>query len=444
VIVPGGIYTDLMKNNILDDIFYGFNDIRTRWVSKMDWNYSRTFEVDFDLGLYENVNLVFDGVDTFSNIIINNVEIGKTENMFVRYIFDIKKYIQLGSNNITVQLKSPVNVAKNLYEDQLKSYVVPPKCIPSTYNGECHVNHIRKMQASFAWDWGPAFPSVGIWKKVYLEAYNSSILRDVTVATNFNTSTNSWDVQFTVYFQGNSMDSYIQGNLFIQILTDTVKVIEKYKINIKKSKDGEFVAIQNMSIPKSHVHLWWPNGYGEARLYTVKISYITISHEETIKRFRIGFRTAELVQDPIKSGRTFYFRINGIPIFSKGSNIIPISILPELGQNETTMRYLLQSAKDVHMNMLRVWGGGIYESDRFYELADEMGIMIWQDFMFACSMYPTTDKFLRTVVDEVKHQIRRLQHHPSIVLWAGNNENEVALIHNWYVNFNYTIKITSP
>lgn len=147
----------------------------------------------------------------------------------------------------------------------------------------------------------------------------------------------------------------------------------------------------------------------------------------------------ELVQEPLTNGSSFYFKVNDIPIFAKGSNWIPSSVFPELSADEKTLRHLLKSAKEAHMNMLRVWGGGYYESDLFYQIADEYGIMIWQDFMFACGMYPTTDSFLESVREEVRQNVRRLQRHPSVVLWSGNNENEAALYGNWYGTGNKTV-----
>ena len=177
--------------------------------------------------------------------------------------------------------------------------------------------------------------------------------------------------------------------------------------------------------------MWWPNGYGIQKLYLLN-TRIEIEDHIVEKKVNIGFRTIELIQEPLQKGLSFYFKVNEIPVFAKGSNWIPSSVFPENLANEQVIRHLLQSAKDTHMNMLRVWGGGVYESDLFYNIADEYGIMIWQDFMFACSMYPTTNLFLDSVKEEVNQNMKRLKHHPSIVLWAGNNENEAALYGNWY------------
>lgn len=196
-----------------------------------------------------------------------------------------------------------------------------------------------------------------------------------------------------------------------------------------------------MLVEKSNVVLWWPNGYGKQKLYQLRIRFNTTNRDTkpryklAIKAIRIAFRTIELVQENVSNdtGLSFYFKINGINIFMKGSNWIPSSILPESSMNVSRIRHLLKSAKFSHMNMLRVWGGGIYEHDEFYDLADNYGILIWQDMMFACAMYPVHTKFLDSVKIEIEQNVRRLQKHPSIAVWAGNNENEAALVQNWYV-----------
>ncbi|KAK5647300.1 hypothetical protein RI129_002192 [Pyrocoelia pectoralis] len=438
--VPGGIYTDLMHNNVIGDIFYEYEDINTRWVSKVNWNYSKIFFVDEGVLLHTNIHLVFDGLDTFSNVFVNNIKIGTTENMFVRYVFDVAPYLSLGSNTVEVRFISPVIKSRELFKKQSEEYVVPPLCVPAEYNGECHVNHIRKMQASFGWDWGPAFPSMGIWKNVYLQAYNSTILVDVTTFITLNDTENVWNLQLNTYFE-ESKNNVILGELKVTLITELAEISELYNISVSKNENGELLWTRNITVRKTYVNLWWPNGYGNPSLSTLIVTFTSTEHQERSERvLKIGFRTVELVQNEIENGRTFYFKINNVPIYVKGSNIIPISILPELGQNETRIQFLLQSARDANMNMLRVWGGGVYESDVFYKLADELGLLIWQDFMFACSMYPVDEHFLKSVTDEVTYQVRRLQYHPSIVVWAASNENEAALRQNWYgTNTNFSI-----
>lgn len=210
---------------------------------------------------------------------------------------------------------------------------------------------------------------------------------------------------------------------------------------ITTNENGEAKIELAMNVSKSSVNLWWPNGFGAQQLYDFKLRWEDVRLNSvdffsrpfliTNKAIQIGFRTIELVQDQMDNGLSFYFRVNKIPIFMKGSNWIPAHILPEKSVNQAKVTELLEAARDAKMNMLRVWGGGVYESELFYELADRFGILIWQDMMFACAMYPTGD-FLKSVRVEINQQIRRIQHHASIALFAGNNENEAALRQNWY------------
>lgn len=429
--VPGGIYTDLMNANIIEDVFFRYNDNSSRWVGYNNWTYSKIFTVDADLLNYIQVNLVFEGIDTIAQIILNDVFIANTSNMFLRYIIDVKDSLKVGTNNLTVFFESPVEVGKKLNDEQLKDYKIPLECPNEAYRGECHINMLRKMQASFSWDWGPAFPSVGLWKPVYLESYNESLIRYV-VTDVIDKDDDTWSLNVDTYFANNTKQA-VKGQLNVAIDTDTSKVTEIYVVDVKIDSNNEIVHSAFIDIPKNQVKQWWPNGYGSQSLYQLQVDFLAeadgTAHSKSQK---IGFRSVELVQDDLEKGATFYFKINGVPIFAKGSNEIPINVLPEVGQDKDTIRYLLQSAKDVHMNMLRVWGGGVYESDNFYEVADELGIMIWQDFMFACSLYPVKQDYLNSVTAEVNHNVKRIYSHPSIVIYAGNNENEGVLADNWY------------
>ncbi|XP_015586922.1 beta-mannosidase isoform X2 [Cephus cinctus] len=428
--VPGGIYTDLYNANLIAANLVGDNDIKHRWLSNETFSYIRHFQVNSTSWKPTGrAILIFHGLDTFTTIFLNGQQIGKTSNMYLKYSFDVKHQLLDGTNELKIIFASAVKAAEELYNKQAMNYIVPPTCVPNTYHGECHVNHIRKMQASFGWDWGPAFPSMGIWKDVELITVENVLMSDVTV--DIGKSDAVWEVEVTIFFQllSSDLNKWIKCDLRAELKISELAIISNSKVTVLDTNATNCSIV--LRVPKEAVHLWWPNGYGEQRLYNLKVQSL-IGQESTEKNIRIGFRTVELVQEPLEKGLSFYFRLNEVPIFAKGSNWIPASIFPEETANEETVRDLLFSAREAHMNMLRVWGGGVYESDFFYNLADEYGIMIWQDFMFACSMYPAGESFLESVKAEVEQNVKRLKNHPSIVLWAGNNENEAALYGNWY------------
>jgi beta-mannosidase len=439
-VVPGGIYTDLRAAGVLnEDIYYRFNDLEYRWVSKDNWTYSLDFEVENEFTEKQEIFLVFHGVDTVASIYLNDEHIGDTDNMFVRYSFPVKSVISNGSNRLEVRFESSITAAEQRYQEQAKNYPVLPTCVPDEYNGECHVNHLRKMQASFSWDWGPAFPSAGLWKSVVLEAFDVAVLREVT--TSAKLTNDSWVLKIRIFLETGEQIIQVSGTFEARLELDVDPVIEE--ATLSQDEPGQFSKTLYMEIPEDKVELWWPNELGSQKLYNLSIVVKGNNGSEIgHTTLRIGFRTIELVQDPVELGEglTFYIKVNGVPLFSKGSNWIPSHILPEKSADPGVIYDFLSSAKVAHMNMLRVWGGGLYESDLFYELADEFGILIWQDFMFACSLYPTNPEFLQSVKKEVTQQVRRLHHHPSVAIWAGNNENEAALRDNWYgSNSNFQI-----
>lgn len=386
-------------------------------------------------------------MDTVSSIFINEQLVGITDNMFVQYEFSVKQYLNRGENKITINIQSPVKYAERKHEDHLssKGYVVPPICPTIVQNGECHPNFIRKMQASFSWDWGPAFPSLGIWKSVQLEVIETASVRDILVHISLDRGSNVWWIDST---------AILDARPGVELPASATFKLDGFPLSsmnktLRRSPDGYWKLRSKfpVKIPVP-IQLWWPNGayitdqmglldLGR-KLYDLRVdlnfspsstspSTVTVS-----KVIKIGFRTIELIQDPVEpEGSTFYFKVNGVTMFMKGSNWIPAHVLPEQVTKEQIVS-LLTSARDANMNMIRVWGGGIYESDLFYQTADALGILIWHDFMFACALYPTTDEFMKSVTLEVTQQVRRLQHHPSIALWAGNNENEAALAQNWW------------
>ncbi|EDV92669.1 beta-mannosidase [Drosophila grimshawi] len=437
--LPSGIYSAFYPNQLLD----AYNDVRLRWLAYDNWTYTNNFK--FDVDHYKRVrsfNLTFHGIDTIAEIRLNRQLLGRTDNMFVRYSYDVSKLLQ-NDNVLEVEITSPVLVARAKANAlDLAELYVPPACPPESYHGECHMNMLRKMQASFSWDWGPAAPSMGIWKSVQLEMYEVALLRDVDVDISSNDT--HWNMHISCYMDTMSRENFYAELVFyaVELLKETV-VIDTYT-----SKPISYltpVIVFDQAVPIDEVKTWWPNGFGDQKLYPLHFTlnaWLGASGPElraktkSQKSVRVGFRTLELVERPAPDGQgnTFLFRVNGLEMFMKGSNYIPSHILPEQ-QTFEGIAYILESAREAHMNMIRVWGGGIYESDYFYDLADTLGIFIWQDMMFACAMYPTTPDFLASVSEEVRQNAKRLSHHASVAIFAGNNENEAALVQNWYHTF---------
>ncbi|XP_050194015.1 beta-mannosidase [Myiozetetes cayanensis] len=424
--VPGCVHTALLRRGLIQDPYYRFNDVMYRWISLDNWTYSRTFKTPFDVRKWQKVNLVFEGVDTVAQILLNNVTVGRTDNMFNRYSFDITSVIK-EVNFVEVRFLSAVSYAAEQSRCH-KAYSIPPACPPPEQKGECHVNFIRKEQCSFSWDWGPSFPTQGIWKDVRIEAYNHYHLIYFSVTPFFVKSAQQWCLEIESIFDVVSSKP-IAGRVTVNI--PKLQTQQTFSVKLQPG-EGSIVLLVNIN-KTSAVEAWWPNGHGKQTGYNMKTTFIMEAGYQIEKFSKAYFRTVELVQEPIPGspGLSFYFRINGRPIFLKGSNWIPADSFQDRVTYDT-LRLLLKSAADANMNALRVWGGGVYEQDEFYDICDEIGIMIWQDFMFACALYPTDQDYLASVRAEVLHQVRRLKSHPSIILWSGNNENEAAISSNWF------------
>ncbi|KAL3968559.1 perforin 1 [Sarotherodon galilaeus] len=423
--VPGCVHSALQQQGYITDLYFRFNDVSYRWIALDNWTYTTTFTLSAELSVKQKVLLVFDGVDTVGSISLNGIALGKTYNMFCRYDFSVKDLLKDGENVLQVGLLSPILYASEQRKAHT-SYVVPPECPPGVQKGECHVNFIRKEQSSFSWDWGPSFPTMGLWKGVRLEAFDILQLVQVSSVPLYNDAFSQWRVQVELLIDAVQT---ARGQLTLSIPELDSEQTFQTHFNPGKTKSNFTILINTAH----QVKLWWPNGHGEQPFYRLTIrgfqdQFLIFSTES-----KVYFRTVELIQEPVvgSPGLSFYFRINGKPIFLKGSNWIPVHSF----QDQVTpdvLKNLLQSAVDANMNALRVWGGGVYEQDLFYEICDELGIMVWQDFMFACAMYPTETDFIQTVREEVVQQVQRLKSHPSIIIWSGNNENEAALATDWF------------
>lgn len=423
--VPGCVHSALLQQGFLQNPYFRFNDLSYRWVALDNWTYTTTFSVSSQLRARQKVNLVFDGVDTVASIWLNGVVVGKTDNMFRRFDFPVRELLRDGENELNVSFLSPVLYASDRSRAH-SAYRVPPACPPAVQKGECHVNFIRKAQNSFSWDWGPSFPTVGLWKEVRLEAFDVLQLIHVSSVPLYNSSLSQWSVQVELLVEAVQATN---GRVTLSIPELDSEQTFQARFLPGTTKNSFTLHINT----SSQVKLWWPSGHGDQPFYQLTVGGLLEGPLTLSADSKVYFRTVELVQEPIigSPGLSFYFRINGKPVFLKGSNWIPAHSF----QDQVTpavLRNLLQSAVDANMNALRVWGGGVYEQDLFYSMCDELGVMIWQDFMFACAMYPTEEDFIQTVREEVTQQVRRLKSHPSIVIWSGNNENEAALATDWF------------
>ncbi|XP_008579060.1 PREDICTED: beta-mannosidase [Galeopterus variegatus] len=429
--VPGCVHSALFQQGLIQEPYYRFNDLNYRWISLDNWTYSKEFKIPFDISKWQKLNLIFEGIDTVTKILFNKVTIGKTDNMFNRYSFDITKVVR-DVNSIELRFQSAVLYAAQKSRAHAR-HQVPPSCPPPVQKGECHVNFVRKEQCSFSWDWGPSFPTQGIWRDVRIEAYNICHLNYFTFYPIYDNTAQEWNLEIE-----SSFDVVSSKPVGGQVIVAIPKLQTQQTYNIKL-QPGEGIVELFVKINKNvTVETWWPHGHGNQTGYNMTILFELDGGLNIEKSAKVYFRTVELIEEPIKGspGLSFYFKINGFPIFMKGSNWIPADSFQDRVTSDL-LRLLLQSAVDANMNTLRVWGGGIYEQDEFYELCDELGIMVWQDFMFACAFYPTDQGFMDSVRAEVAYQIRRLKFHPSIIIWSGNNENEAALMMNWY-NINVT------
>ncbi|XP_012940722.1 beta-mannosidase [Aplysia californica] len=436
--VPGCMYSALLRKKLIQDPLYRDNDVHYVWMGNADWTYSRNFTVSKAVAGSSKVLLVCEGLDTVTSVVVNGKSVGSADNMFVRYTYDVTGIVTEGENRIVVGFHSAVREAAT--RAQRSSYVIPPNCPPQVQNGQCHVNQMRKEQCSFSWDWGPSFPTQGIWKPIYLDAFSTAIIRQVSAIP--KKVSGQWQVDVDVICDV-SGGTTVKGQVRVELPGLNLTLTQQVTVSAAQSRVKVVLKVPLVGDPHARdVLLWWPNGYGHQNLYLTNVTF-TSGSDVSSREVKVGFRTVELIQDPVSSdtskGLSFYFRINGLPVFLKGSNWIPADSFQDRITRDK-LSFLLRSTAAVGINSMRVWGGGVYESEDFYELCDELGIMVWQDLMFSVALYPTYDAFLKSVATEIRQQIQRLKHHPSIILWAGNNENEKGLRQNWFkTQENYTL-----
>ena len=410
--VPGTIHTDLINSELIDDPFYRLNERGVQWVDKEDWIYRTTFDVDKQLLDKSNIMICFDGLDTYADVILNGVKILSTDNMFRRWSVDVKKLLGEKENELEVYFHSPVKVDLPKWEKAPFHY---PASNDQSENGGLLDRQIsvyaRKAGYHYGWDWGPRLVTSGIWRPVFLEAWD-----DVRI-------TNVYYAQKSVTAREARIDAIVEICADKEMDAETL-ILNRTDNRTEIKKTIRLVKGTNkISLPFSIIKpkLWWTNGLGEAFLYDFAMNVKIKNREVDAYEQKVGLRSLKLATEKDKYGENFYFELNGQPLFAKGSNYIPCdNFLPRV--TDSLYERTIQDAVRANMNMLRVWGGGIYENDIFYDLCDKNGILVWQDFMFACSKYPADGDFLENIKQEAIDNVRRLRNHACIALWCGNNE----------------------
>jgi len=409
---PGDVHSALFRAGVIPDPFYDRNEENLQWIAEKEWWYRTRFQADsLPLQNDERLVLLFQGLDTFTTIWLNGVEIGSTKNMFRGYQFDVGKLIKIGqTNTLTICFASPLaHIDSNI---PFQSWGINPERIS-----------LRKAQFGFGWDWAPRFPTIGIYRPVELHRQKKAAFNGIHFTTEKLLPPNH--------------TALLSLQIDIDNFMECCDLTTRYRL---QDADGQIVkddmicfpghsgsTSQTVSFLLPDAKLWWTHDLGEPHLYRLTVELYSVQTLLTQQSSLVGIRTIELdqsvdMQEP--GSRFFRFILNGTPIFAKGANWIPADSFP--GRlTEQDYEKLLQAAREGNMNMLRVWGGGLYEHDAFYNLCDRMGLLVWQDFMFACAMYPETPPaFVQEVQAEAEYQVKRLRNHASLALWCGNNENQ--------------------
>jgi beta-mannosidase len=402
--IPGDNYSALIKAKVLPDPYFGDNEKKVQWVKDLDWEFSREFNVPKAFFAQDNICLNIESLDTVAEVRINNKVIGKSKNMFKRFRTEVKSALKPGVNTIKVRINSP-------QKEALKEAARWPFPVPYSSNSTFkNINALRKVQCHPGWDWGIELAVSGIYGEVSLIGYDNALLEHVYTKQTHRGKV--CELKVTT-----ELVAPAKGQQAVTFTFDGEQKVVEAKLKKGLNKVETTFKIKN---PK----LWWPVGYGEQPLYSLSVS----TGSQFLQK-SIGLRELEIINEKDDIGKSLIVSINGTHVFCKGANWIPCDALPTR-QTPEAIRGLLEDAVEANMNMIRVWGGGQYEADVFYETCDELGLLVWQDLMFACSLYPSTDDFVANCVDEVEYQTKRLRDYTSIALWCGDNEVIGAL--GWY------------
>jgi beta-mannosidase len=388
--VPGCVHRDLRRAGLIPDPFWGANELELQWIEERTWEYRTRFDLPETLRGEPVVELCADGLDTVSVVSLNGHEIARTENMFLAYRWDVGPRLRARDNELCIRFEPAMDYVRTRRLEHAPREINDPV-------GGC--TRLRKEQCQFGWDWGPRFVTAGIWQDLRLEGGPPNRLEGVRLT-----------------------QEHREGAVRLALVPETRAPLAAPEVRWKLSLDGETVVEgTGTSLEVPAPQLWWPNGQGPQPLYTLRVEVCDGDTPLGTWERRLGLRTIALDHSPDAHGEAFRFLVNGRPIFAKGANWIPAHSFVA-GLTRADYARDLEAAAAVHMNMIRVWGGGIYESEDFYDLCDELGLLVWQDFMFSCTLYPGDDAFAASVREEARCQTRRLRHRACLALWCGNNE----------------------
>ncbi|MGN6819826.1 MAG: beta-mannosidase [Sphingomonas sp.] len=423
--VPGSNFSDLWRAGRIEDPYRGDAEDRLQWIEQADWDYRCAFEVSADDLLADSVELVFDGLDTFCEVTLNGAPLIATDNMFRTCRIEVRDRLRMGANDLALHFRSPVVAGAARQATDGFFYPAENDKTPSRASV-----YARKAPYHFGWDWGPKYVTSGVWRPVWLDLACHARIRDAAYridALDDARAVLTFDVE---------VEALAGGEAWIEILCEEPGVAP-VRISIALDPDAG-VATHRAQVTVDAPRRWWPNGLGEPFLYDFRILLADAAGPIDAAALRVGLRTVRVRHEPDEIGQCFAIEVNGRPVFMKGANYIPPDSLLER-MTPDRYRQLFRDTVDANMNMLRVWGGGIYENDLFYDLADEHGILIWQDFMFSCTLYPFDPAFLANVAEEARQNIRRLRNHPSLALWCGNNEVTLGIAEwEWPEKFAYS------
>jgi beta-mannosidase len=403
--VPGTVHTDLLANKLIPDPFYADNEKKLQWIENESWEYKTTFSLSKKEMAYSHVELEFEGLDTYARVYLNDSLILSADNMFRQWNTDIKQYARNGKNNLRIVFEPAVIKEKEAAKKT--AYTLP---------GDERV-FSRKAPYQYGWDWGPRFVTCGIWKNVRLVFWEDVKIRGIRCIQ--KTLSDSL-AELAFIFEIECCKDGIYDAIVDQPGQQNSGSMYPSTHNSLVKKGRQLVTVDYfIKKPKR----WWSNGLGDPNLYHFIVSLSKKNGPVDSMSMDVGLRTIELVEKKDGAGISFYYKLNGIPVFMKGANYIPPdNFLPHV--SAANYETLVKQAKDAHMNMLRVWGGGVYADDAFYEACDKNGILVWQDFMFACAMYPGNEKFVSNIQQEVSDNVNRLRNHACLALWCGNNESD--------------------